>query len=102
MSIATLHLTNAYHESSGGIRTMYHALLAQAEIEHRSMTLVVPGDTDREEPRGRFTRIVHVRWLARERCAQSRARRGLLPRRPARTACEGGAARLFVERATSM
>ena len=61
MSIATLHLTNAYHESSGGIRTMYHALLAQAEIEHRAMTLVVPGDTDREEPRGRFTRIVHVR-----------------------------------------
>jgi alpha-1,6-mannosyltransferase len=61
MPIASLHLTNAYHESSGGIRTMYHALLAQAEIEQRSMTLVVPGDTDREEPRGRFTRIVHVR-----------------------------------------
>ena len=61
MSIATLHLTNAYHESSGGIRTMYHALLSQAESERRSMTLVVPGPTDREEPRGRFTRIVHVR-----------------------------------------
>ena len=61
MSIATLHLTNAYHECSGGIRTMYHALLAQAEIEQRSMTLVVPGDADRDEPRGRFTRIVHVR-----------------------------------------
>ncbi len=61
MPIATLHLTNAYHESSGGIRTMYHALLSQAEREHRPMTLVVPGPEDRDEPRGRFTRIVHVR-----------------------------------------
>ena len=28
MAVSTLHLTNAYHDHSGGIRTMYHALLS--------------------------------------------------------------------------
>ncbi len=61
MSVSTLHLTNAYHEHSGGIRTMYHALLEYAEQHGRRMTLVVPGAEDRDERRGRFTRIVHLR-----------------------------------------
>jgi alpha-1,6-mannosyltransferase len=61
MAGTTLHLTNSYHEQSGGIRTTYHALLAYAEQHERRMTLVVPGATDREERRGRFTRIVHIR-----------------------------------------
>src|SRR5262249_30305548 len=61
MSAVTLHLTNAYHERSGGIRTMYHALLEYAEQHARQMTLVVPGANDRYERRGRFTRIIHLR-----------------------------------------
>ena len=61
MSVSTLHLTNAYHEHSGGIRTMYHALLEYAEQHGRRMTLVVPAAEDRDERRGRFTRIVHLR-----------------------------------------
>jgi alpha-1,6-mannosyltransferase len=61
MPHATLHLTNAYHPHSGGIRTMYHALLKQAEAEGRRMTLVVPGAFDDVDERGRFTRVVYVR-----------------------------------------
>jgi alpha-1,6-mannosyltransferase len=76
---STLHLTNAYHEHSGGIRTMYHALLEHAERHGRRMTLVVPGTDDREERRGRFARIVHVR-APRSPIADGRYRM-LLPHR---------------------
>jgi alpha-1,6-mannosyltransferase len=61
MPISTLHLTNAYHAHSGGIRTMYHALLTQAEHQGRRMTLVVPGAFDDVDQRGAFTRIVYIR-----------------------------------------
>jgi alpha-1,6-mannosyltransferase len=60
MAIKTLHLTNFYHSSSGGIRTMYHALLQGAERQHRPMRLVVPSEADRVESLGEFTRIYHV------------------------------------------
>ena len=79
MAISTLHLTNAYHEHSGGIRTMYHALLEHAEQHGRRMTLVVPAAADRDERRGRFTRIVHVR-APRSPVADGRYRM-LLPHR---------------------
>jgi alpha-1,6-mannosyltransferase len=58
---ATLHLTNAYHEASGGIRTLYHALLDRAEETGRRMSLVVPGASDAEQRWGRSTTIYHVR-----------------------------------------
>jgi alpha-1,6-mannosyltransferase len=58
---ATLHLTNAYHEASGGIRTLYHALLDRAEETGRRMALVVPGTSDAEQRWGRTTTIYHVR-----------------------------------------
>lgn len=54
MFTKTLHLTNAYHEHSGGIRTMYHALLEQANREHRLMRLIVPASADGMERVGRF------------------------------------------------
>ena len=60
MAIKTLHLTNAYHPSSGGIRTFYRALLAQANQEQRLMRLVVPGAEDAIEEVGRFGRIYTV------------------------------------------
>ncbi|HMF61579.1 MAG TPA: hypothetical protein VK595_14460, partial [Vicinamibacterales bacterium] len=61
MPNSTLHLTNAYHAHSGGIRTMYHALLRQAERDGRRMTLVVPGAFDDVDVRGPFTRIIYIR-----------------------------------------
>jgi alpha-1,6-mannosyltransferase len=61
MPIKTLHFTNYYHSRSGGIRTLYHALLQAAERRRRPMRLVVPGEADRVESLGEFTRIYHVR-----------------------------------------
>lgn len=60
MAIKTLHLTNAYHPTSGGIRTFYRALLAQANRERRQMRLVVPGESDGVEDVGAFGRIYAV------------------------------------------
>jgi alpha-1,6-mannosyltransferase len=44
MSVTSLHLTNAWHASSGGIRTFYTALLEGARREGRRVVLVVPGE----------------------------------------------------------
>lgn len=57
----TLHITNAWHGASGGVRTFYEAMLQGAERHRRSLTLVVPSDGTRLERRGRFTRVFHVR-----------------------------------------
>lgn len=61
MAIKTLHLTNAYHPTSGGIRTFYRALLDCANDERRRMRLVVPGNEDAVEEVGGFGRIYFVR-----------------------------------------
>lgn len=58
--LRTVHVTNAYHHASGGIRTFYHAVLDAAEQDGRWMRLVVPGARDRVETLGRGTAIVHV------------------------------------------
>ncbi len=57
----TLHLTNAWHPNSGGIRTFYRALLDAANAEGHKMRIVVPGEADRVEEAGAFGRIYHVR-----------------------------------------
>lgn len=57
MAIKTLHLTNAYHPTSGGIRTFYRALLMRANAERRQMRLVVPGEADGVEAIGDYGRI---------------------------------------------
>ena len=61
--MTTVHFTNAYHSSSGGIRTFYHALLAAAPHHGRHVRLVVPGDRDGVEEVNPFARIytVHAR-----------------------------------------
>jgi len=56
----TLHLTNAWHSSSGGIGTFYKALMEAAEREEHEIRLVVPGTATREEEVGRFGRIYHI------------------------------------------
>lgn len=59
---STLHVTNAYHAASGGIRTWYHALLDVANADGRRMDLVVPSEERalRIEARGPWTAIHHV------------------------------------------
>jgi glycosyltransferase involved in cell wall biosynthesis len=59
--IKTLHLTNAFHPASGGIRTFYRAMLAAANAERRYMRLVVPAEESRIEEVGDYGRIYHVR-----------------------------------------
>ena len=61
MPIKTLHLTNAFHPASGGIRTFYRAMLTAANAERRYMRLVVPAETSSVEEVGDYGRIYHVR-----------------------------------------
>ena len=60
MAIKTLHITNHYHPSSGGIRTFYHALLEAADAHRREVCLVVPGAKDSTEKVGEFGRIYTI------------------------------------------
>lgn len=55
----SLHMTNAWHASSGGIATHYRSLLAAAERKGQELVMVVPGDKDSCE-QGRYTRIYTV------------------------------------------
>jgi alpha-1,6-mannosyltransferase len=61
MGLTSLHVTNAYHPSSGGIRTFYTALLDAANRQRRMVRLVVPGPETRVENVGQFGRIYFVR-----------------------------------------
>jgi len=61
MAIKTLHVTNHFHPTSGGVRTSYLALLEGANRLRRSMRLVVPGNEDRVEEVGDFGRIYYVK-----------------------------------------
>lgn len=56
----TLHLTNAWHASSGGIRTFYRELLKAAEQQQRPMRMIVPSETTRIEVVNAYARIYHI------------------------------------------
>jgi glycosyltransferase involved in cell wall biosynthesis len=59
MAIKTLHITNSYHPTSGGIELFYHALLDAANRHKRFVRLVVPGaDIHRKLE---IRRIYHVK-----------------------------------------
>lgn len=58
--IRTLHLTNYYHMSSGGISTSYNNLLAAAERHRRYVSLIVPGKTESVEVINEFAKIYYV------------------------------------------
>jgi alpha-1,6-mannosyltransferase len=60
LPIKTLHITNCYHPSSGGIRTFYRALLNAANQRHREIRLVVPGAKNSVEDVGGFARIYTI------------------------------------------
>lgn len=59
--MTTVHITNAYHPTSGGIKTFYHALLAAAPRHARRVHLVVPGACDGIEQVNPFATIHTIR-----------------------------------------
>jgi alpha-1,6-mannosyltransferase len=77
--MTTVHLTNAYHPTSGGIRTFYNALLDAANREQRRVVLVVPGTRTETADVGRFGRIHYLE--APPAPAFDRRYRMLLPHR---------------------
>jgi len=61
MGLKTLHLTNAWHETSGGIATFYRALIDAANRTGHQIRLVVPGETTRLEAVGECAKIYYVK-----------------------------------------
>jgi alpha-1,6-mannosyltransferase len=59
--LKTLHVTNAWCATSGGIATFYRALMSAANSRGHHMRLVVPGETDHEETCGPCGKIYYVR-----------------------------------------
>ena len=57
--MTSVHITNAYHPTSGGIRTFYNALLDGAHRARRRVVLIVPGAETEVIDRGPYARI-HV------------------------------------------
>lgn len=55
-----LHVTNAWHATSGGIATFYRALMAAAAHRGHEMCLVVPGAEDHIEDIGPHARIYSI------------------------------------------
>jgi alpha-1,6-mannosyltransferase len=58
--VTTVHLTNAYHPASGGIRTFYHALLESGNARGRRVVLIVPGDRTARLDVGPLGRIYFI------------------------------------------
>lgn len=61
MSLRSVHITNFYHQCSGGIGAFYRALLTHAEREQRYVRLIVPGEHNCAEPVGRYGLIYTVK-----------------------------------------
>jgi alpha-1,6-mannosyltransferase len=61
MTVKSLHITSAWHERSGGVRTFYLALLAAANASGHPMRLIVPADRNYQETVGEFGKIYHLR-----------------------------------------
>jgi glycosyltransferase involved in cell wall biosynthesis len=59
--LKTLHLTNSWHATSGGIATFYRALIVEANKRGHQIRLVVPGKNARTEEIGGSARIYYVR-----------------------------------------
>lgn len=57
----SVHLTNSYHPTSGGVRTMYAAMLDAANRLGRPLRLIVPGPAPGIEDVGAYGRIYFVK-----------------------------------------
>jgi alpha-1,6-mannosyltransferase len=60
MGVTTLHITNSYHPTSGGIRTFYNALLESGNVARRHVRLIVPGRRAAVEDIGGYGRIYQI------------------------------------------
>jgi alpha-1,6-mannosyltransferase len=60
VKIKTVHLTNYYHENSGGVSTSLNNLLAVAEESKRQVCLIVPGEKFGVRQVGEYGKIYHV------------------------------------------
>lgn len=56
----TLHLTNAWHEKSGGTATFYRALIGEANRREQPIRLIVPAAGNSVEEVGKFGKIYHI------------------------------------------
>src|ERR1700689_1018769 len=59
-NLKTLHITNCWHSSSGGVSTFYKALFEAAARHEHFMRLVVPGGATAVLPVGRFGKIYQI------------------------------------------
>lgn len=57
----TVHITNYYHETSGGIRTAYSYLLEAANRHEQFARLIVPGESDDEKAIGSYGKIYFIK-----------------------------------------
>ncbi|MBC7927001.1 MAG: glycosyltransferase, partial [Bryobacteraceae bacterium] len=60
MALKTLHITNCYHATSGGVSTYYRALMRHANEYGRPMRLIVPGDSEQVQQFGDHCLIYSV------------------------------------------
>lgn len=61
MPIKSVHLTNYYHKTSGGISTAYNHLLDAANRQKREVALIVPGEETSVEEIGAYGKIYYVK-----------------------------------------
>lgn len=74
----SLHVTNAWHPTSGGIETFYRALMAAAGEQRHYLRLIVPSRETRVEDVTPYVRIYH---LQAPLAPLNRSYRWLLPHR---------------------
>ncbi|MFN3330606.1 MAG: glycosyltransferase, partial [Pyrinomonadaceae bacterium] len=60
-SIKSVHITNYYHPSSGGVKSNYDALVQAADLYKRHVCLIVPGEADKVEKIGEYGKIYFVK-----------------------------------------
>jgi alpha-1,6-mannosyltransferase len=60
MAMKTLHMTNAWHSTSGGVATFYRALIQAANRRSHHIRLVVPGSEDGVEEIGGHAKIYTI------------------------------------------
>src|SRR5437764_13041321 len=59
--ICSVHITNYYHQSSGGVKANYDKLLRAADRHRRYISLIVPGEKSEIKTVGDFGKIYFVK-----------------------------------------
>lgn len=59
-TIKSVHITNYYHEKSGGVKTNYDKLLQAADYHKRHIRLIVPHETEKVIDFGEYGKIYYV------------------------------------------